>query len=217
MKKKQIILLVVIVILITILTLVLLKQTKKDSKGITKDLFDLEEEYFMNVAIYFDKTKPDVVFINPKGEKIGGEHFDEESGEDWVQYKIEEPVIGKWKIWYDKKDNELFEINYSSYMPELNIAKLDFVQTDMELNIEFLVSGKSKEDYDWSIFAVNTNEESKQVLLDQGHSELNKINNVSFSIDKLELGSYNLKIWVEQTTGVEEVSDYLVTDKTFNK
>ncbi len=183
------------------------------------ELFVLDRSYNMAVSVRYDTQLTDITFVSPSGDMIAAGTLPHDSGEGWVQYYIQNAAAGRWEIIYDKSNNTLFDIYYSSYTNPLTITEFSVGEKDRNyIPVSFTVEGDDVY-YNYKIDAVIT-DESGDVIgereLEIGYAPANEFTETQVYIrDLSDYDAYKLRLNVWRNDGVVEVFDSKISDNTF--
>lgn len=219
MKKLS----VLMVIILSILMVTGCSTKTIDPNKTTRDLYELEEELYMIVTVYFEGEYPNISFIPPKGSELVGDNLNGEYGDDWAQFYLE-PQLGKWKIKHDKDREDDMEVHYSSYIPQADMEIKDYKFSQSSFMATVNVNNNYvKEDFEWSMWATKINDDNEglhryQTIVAEGTGVSPKDTiEIDASLDKLEPGDYEFSLWIYVYDGVEENSTSVDIGEVFTK
>lgn len=191
----------------------------------TSELFTLEAERNMGIAVTYTAEPPAVEFIAPNGDIYGADAIQSgkmtctDSG-DALFFRIPNADAGTWQIRYDKKSNPEIEVNYAPYAESLAIQKFKFSQTDEStLQVSFTANHSENMRYEYKIYAALTENGSVigQKEIGSGSATANQSYETSVSLRALSsYGNYQLYLEVTGQDNGLEVFDNMVADGTFS-
>jgi len=189
-------------------------------------LFTLDDTRNMAITVAYKKDPPSVSFIAPNGDKYGSaaiadgrmEFYDSGSV---LYYRIPNAAPGEWKIVYNKKNNDVIEVDCAPYVEAMNIDSFTYSKSSAEeINTKFKVSyAKSTDYYNYIIWAAVTENGSivGKTKLCEGSAQLGQVNETTVSLGSLSTYSeYKLMLEVYMESYGVEVFDTLTAEKSFS-
>lgn len=173
----------------------------------TKEIVELKKAGEFRVIFEYDKEKPDITFISPAGEKLreGMNNVTCKSGDGWVTYLIQNAQVGKWKLDYDKKSNQI--VRYHVLESIDNIAIQYFEMEDIKENKAFVrfkvgypEGGTYK--YEISVIGVESFYDGKDIKIFSGNAKIGEEVEREINLSKISTGeNYKLRLSVEMKDG----------------
>lgn len=191
----------------------------------TANIFNLTEKSHMMVTVEYTKSAPNIKFVSPGGTEYGSEAFAngtiiKETGDSALTFRIRNAEAGQWKIVYDKGSNPKLNITWAPYGEAISINELSVSkESDTKLKVSILTSYFEDTEYDYSLYAVTTDENgyvTGKLLISNGRLRTNTQETVGVSISELATySSYKVMAEASLKVGSVTVSDSKVSEGNF--
>lgn len=189
----------ILALLAIVLAVAMIPATKVLAEETEKNFTTLDEDQEFLVCIEWENTRPVVKFISPSGEvydtAVEREDTKISVGNKMLYYYIENAEKGRWKIVYDKLDNEniyvtLEEATAPFVVTEVNVEELENSTFDVSFFVEYNIDRA----INYKIY-VSANETSRGKEIRSGAWKTNETAHVTVSLDTVSSYS-NYRVYV---------------------
>jgi len=188
------------------------------AKSQEKDTFYLDNSQSIVIAVSWDKEKPAIIFIDPKGKEYDPQKEAEGTstvGNDKsLYYIIENAPSGQWRVRYDKGKNEKINIELHEYKKGLLIESFNLGTVDgTHLPVTFKVSGEENVRYSYRISAMIDHTGVEKTVA-EGSATVGDEKEVKADLSALSTYSaYMLKLYVWYNDNGTDIFDFMFSPK----
>lgn len=189
----------ILFMLAVILAAILLPSARVMAEEQEKEFHTIDEDDEFIVCIEWENTRPIVKFVSPSGEIFDTAQEREGTqisvGDKMLFYYIEEAEAGRWKVIYDKLDNENIYISLQNVTAPFIVKDVKVDEVDgTYANVHFFVEYETDKGVDYKVY-ISANEDSRGQEIKSGYCNTNEEIEVRVNLEKFS--SYDhYKIYV---------------------